>query len=206
MKETITDLDNIGFMPVPYLCDDAGNPITAEGVEMPKDANGNYMSVCMGGSPDYFIIPQRSEKQDEAKEFLRFVFSTEYMPNLANDLQAPLAIEFDDSKCEKNAWYKEVDDAMEHIYISDVWTGTKMQAYCKIGLYYNPATPPFSQLSMSGFGSSSKLLDSATGKMITDSSQATGIAVTENVYNYVHGNYKAAKDDWANAIKIVGGK
>ena len=68
---------------------------------------------------DYFIIPQRSEKQDEAKAFLRFVFSTEYMPNLANDLQAPLAIDFDDSKCDKNAWYKEVDDAMKHIYTAD---------------------------------------------------------------------------------------
>ena len=206
MKETITDLDNIGFMPVPYLSDDAGNPITGEGVEMPKDADGNYLSVCMAGTPDYFIIPQRSEKQDEAKEFLRFIFSTEYMPNLANDLQAPLAIDFDDSKCDKNAWYKEVDDAMERIHMADVWTGTKMQAYSKIGLYYNPATPPFSQLSMSSFGSSTKLLDSATGKMITDVSQASGTAVTENVYNYVNGNYKAAKDDWANAIKIVGGK
>lgn len=206
MESTITDIDNIGYMPIPYLSDDAGNPLTAEGVEMPKDENGNYMSYYLSTSPDYLVIPQRSKNQEEAKNFLRFMFSPEYMVNLGNDLQAPLAIDYDDSKCEKNAWFKEVDAALDCTHMCDIWTASKMQAYSRIGLYYNPATPPFSQLSMSTFGSCEKLVDSATGKTIKDASEATGVAVSENVYNYVNGNYKMARNDWANNIKLIGGK
>ena len=206
MKETITDIDNIGFMPVPYLSDNAGNPLTAEGVEMPKDEAGNFKNIFYIDAPDYFVIPQRSENQDEAKNFLRFIFSKEYMPKLLEDLQTPLAIDFDDSEVEKNAWYQEVEAAIERSQLLDVWTASKMQAYERIGLYHNPGTAPFSQLSMSSFGSSTKLIDSATGKMITDASQATGVAVTENVYNYVKGNYKTAVDNWANSIKVIGGQ
>ena len=207
MEATITDLDNIGYMPIPYMSDEEGKPITAEGVEMPKDEDGNYLSYYLAsGSPDYFVIPQRSKNQEEAKNFLRFMFSEEYMPNLGNDIQAPLAIDYDVSKCNKNAWFKEVDDAMQRMHLCDIWTGNKMQAYSKIGFYYNPASPPFSQLSMGVFGSNDKLIDSATGKKIKNASEATGVAVTENVYNYVAGNYKAARDDWSNAIKLIGGK
>lgn len=207
MRETITDLDNVGFMPVPYMSDEKGNPITADGVEMPKDENGNYQAITMqGGSPDYFMIPTRSEKQEEAKDFLRFMFSTDYMPKLLSDMNAPLAFTFDESKAEVNAFYKEVQKAKENSYLYDIWTASKVQAFAKIGFYYNPSSAPFSLLSMSNFGSSKKWIDSATGKTITDPAQATGIAVTENVYNYVSGNYKAARDGWADSLKILGGK
>ena len=57
---------------------------------------------------------------------------------------------------------------------------------------------------MSGFGSSEKLIDSATGRMISSESEATGTAVTENVYNYVIKNHKAAVDGWTDALRIVG--
>ena len=207
MRDTITDLDNVGFMPIPYMSDDKGNPLTAEGVEMPKDEKGNYQNIDQaGGTPDYFMIPARSEKQEEAKDFLRFIFSTDYMPNLLSDMNAPLAFEFDESKAEINAFYKEVQKAKEDSYRMDVWTASKVQAFAKVGFYYNPSTAPFSLLSMSNFGSSKKWIDSATGKTITDPAQATGIAVTENVYNYVSGNYKAARDGWADSLKVLGGK
>lgn len=204
MKATITDMDNIGFMPIPYLSDEAGEPVVAAGVEMPKNEDGEYMNVSYMNSPDYFVIPQRSQNQEEAKNFLRFMFSEEYMPSLLTDVQTPLAIDFDDSKAEKGTWYKEVENAMKNLHISDVFTGSKMQVYERIKFYYNPAVAPFSNLVMSSFGSSEKLIDSATGKMISNASEATGIAVTENVYNYVTKNHRAAVDGWTDALRIVG--
>ena len=42
MEATIEDGENIGFMPVPWMSDDEGNPLTADGVEMPKNEDGTY--------------------------------------------------------------------------------------------------------------------------------------------------------------------
>lgn len=205
MEATIKDVDNIGYMPIPWMSDAEGNPITAEGVEMPKNAAGEYLSVDNLTSTDFWVIPARSENQEEAKNFLRFIYSQEYMPQLMNDLQTTLAIEFDDSACEKSAWYEKIKYVEEHTYVSDVWTGSKLQMYSRIGYYYNPTFAPFSQLSMSQFGSSEILIDSATGKKIKDASEATGVAVTENVYKYVIGNHKTAQEGWKDSIKLVGG-
>lgn len=206
MKETITDADAWGFMPVPYLSDEAGNPITAEGVEMPKNEDGSYASYTYLNVPDYFAIPARSENQEDAKDFLRFIFSEEYMPTLQTDLQAPLCFEFDDAKVEKTAWFNEVANLVDCSTTADVYTGNIMQIYGKIGYYYNPDTAPFSRLSQSGFGSSNKLIDSATGKQISSASEATGVAVTENVYKYVQGNYKTALVKWNEAVRLVEGR
>ena len=49
MEATIEDEENIGFMPVPWMSDEAGNPVTAEGVEMPKDKDGNYPEESVHG-------------------------------------------------------------------------------------------------------------------------------------------------------------
>lgn len=205
MKASITDGENWGFMPVPYLSDDAGNPITASGVEMPKNADGSYANYTYINTPDYFVISKRAKNQEEAKAFLKFIFSEEYMVTLQNDIQAPLCFEFDNSKVEKSAWFNEVDTLVSKSTGADVFTGNKMQIYGKIGYYYNPNSAPFSRLSQSGFGSSNKLIDSATGKEISDASKAQGVAVTENVYKYVHGNYNTALTSWNEARRVVEG-
>ena len=206
MKETITDLDNIGFMPVPYLSDEAGNPVTGEGVEMPRNEDGSYRPFVYMNSPDFFIVPAKSQKQDLAKEFLRFLFSEDYLPKLQQDLQAPLCFEFDNSSVEKNAWFSQVDAVMKSVEIPNTWTTNKMRIYGKIGFYYDPNTAPFSNLSQSGFGNNHIWIDSATGQEISDASEASGIAVTENVYNYVIGNYNVAVVSWNEAMQALGGE
>ena len=70
-------------------------------------------------------------------------------------------------------------------------------------MYNNPTQAPFSRLSISGFGSSKKLVDSATGKEISKQEDAKGVAVTENVYNYVYNNYKTAVDSWSNVKDFI---
>ena len=205
MKESVTDESAWGFMPIPYLSDDAGNPITADGVEMPKNEDGSYANYTYLNSPDYFAVPSRADNQEDAMDFLRFMFSTEYMPTLQTDLQSPLCFEFDDSSVKKTAWFSEVADLVEITTGADVFTGNKMQVFGKIGYYHNPETAPFSRLSQSGFGSSNKLIDSATGKEISTVDQATGVAVTENVYKYVNGNYNTAAAEWNENRRLVEG-
>ena len=194
MQSTIEDVDNLGFMPIPYLSDDAGNPITDEGVEMQKNEDGSYKNCAHLNNADFFVIPTKAsdENKEIAKDFLKFMFSEDYMPTL----QTPLCFDFDDSSVEKTAWLKEVSTLVDNTTNVKSWFGTKTQAYGKITIYYNPQEAPFSRLSISGFGSSKKLIDSATGKEISNRQDATGIAVTENVYNYVYNNYKTAASNW----------
>ena len=205
MKETITDEDNFGFMPIPYLSDEEGNPITDEVVEMPKNEDGSYMNYTRINRDDFFIIPSRisEEEKENAKDFLRFMFSEEYMPILQTDLQALLCFEFDDSTVEKTAWFQSVTEFMEKTTTANNYFGTKLQIYDKIALYNNPNQAPFSRLSISGFGSSKKMVDSATGKEINNVGNAAGIAVTENVYNYVYNNYKTAAGTWGSVKEFL---
>lgn len=198
METTIEDIDNLGFMPIPYLSDDAGNPITDDGVEMPKHEDGSYANYVRLNVADYFTIPTRAteEGKENAKDFLKFMFSEEYMVNLQNDLQAALCFEFDNSSVEKTAWLNEVETVLENSTYLGRWYGTKQQIYNKIKLYNNPTEAPFSRLSISSFGSSKKLIDTATGREIGNKADAKGIAVTENVYKYVNGNYKTAANSW----------
>lgn len=205
MKATIEDEANWGFMPVPYMSDEEGNPLTADGVEMPKNEDGSYANYTYVNTPDYFCIPSRAANTEDAKDFLRFLFSDDYMPTLQTDLQAPLCFTFDDSTVEKSAWFSEVADLTNVTTLADVYTGNILQVYGKIGFYHNPDNAPFSRLSQSGFGSSSKWFDSATGKEITSPDKATGVAVTENVYNYVRGNYNTILGKWHEIIRLVEG-
>lgn len=206
MKSTIEDENNWGFMPIPYMSDDKGNPITAEGVELPKNEDGSYANFTYVNVPDYFTVPSRAANVEDAVAFLRFIFSDEYIATLQTDLQAPLCFEFDNSSVQKSAWFGEVDKLIKKTTLADVYTGNVLQVYGKMGIYHNPQNAPFSRLSQSGFGSSNKWIDSATGKEIASPDKATGIAVTENVYNYVHGNYNTVLGKWAETLRLVEGK
>lgn len=205
MKETVTDEDNLGFMPIPYLSDDEGNPLTAEGVEMPKSEDGQYLNYVMPNTEDYFIIPSAIADEDktEAKAFLRFMFDDSYLPTLEEDLQSPLCYDFDDSSVKKGAWFGEVADVVKTYHNGGFYSGELLDQYNKIGFYNNPTTDPAARLSISSFGSSKKWIDSATGKEISDRTKATGVGVTENVYNYVYNNYKEAEANWSTIKKFV---
>ena len=203
MRATITDEEAWGFMPIPYMSDAKGNPITDKGVEMPKNEDGSYANYTYVNNPDYFVIPSRSQNQEEAKAFLKFMFSEEYMTTLQTDLQAPLCFEFDDTEVKKTAWFGEVDNLVKKTTPADVYTGNIMQMYGKINYYHNPNAAPFSRLSQSGFGSSNKWIDSTTGKLIASREDATGVGVTENVYKYVSGNYKALVAKWRGMVQSV---
>lgn len=206
MRETIEDDTAWGFMPIPYLSDEEGNPITKDGVEMPTLEDGTYANWAYLNEPDYFCISNRAKNPDEAKAFLKFLLSEEYMPQLQTDLQSLLCYDFDDTDVKKSAWFSELDQFLAKTTIGDTFTGSKMQVYGKIAFYYNPfGTAPFSRLSQSGYGSSKVLIDSATGKEISSEEEATGIAVTENVYNYVHGNYNGCMSTWNEARRVVEG-
>lgn len=206
MKEMIKDENNLGFMPVPYMSDAEGNPITAEGVEMPKNEDGSYANYTYINNVDFFMIPERATNKEDAKDFLKFLFSEEYMPTLQTDLQSPLCFTFDDSSVEKGSWFKEVAAVSEKITLADVFTTNKMQIYGEIGLYYNPDTAPFSRLSLGDFGAVDVLVDSATGEEISSAASADGIAISENVYNYVLGNYKQGRKNWDERVNRVEGK
>lgn len=205
MKATVTDEDNLGFMPIPYLSDDEGNPLTAKGVEMPKDENGNYTNYYMPNVEDYFIIPSAiaDDNKTEAKNFLRFMFDDSYLPTLEEDLQSPLCFNFDDSSVKKGSWFGEVSNLMNTCVNGDIYTGEILEEYSKIGFYNNPNIDPAARLAISSFGSSQKWIDSATGKEIADRNKATGVAVTENVYNYVYNNYKELEANWSTIKKFV---
>lgn len=204
MEATIEDEKAWGFMPYPYLSDEEGNPLTREGVEMPKNEDGEYMNYARTNTSDYLCIPTRSQNQEEAKNFLRFMFSEEYMPTLQQDCQSLLVYEFDDTNVEKSEWLKEITAFASETKVMSVFTGSKMQAYGGISEYHNPnCAGTFSRLAQSAYGSSKVLIDSATGKKISSAGAATGTAVTENVYNYVHENYLNCVEDWGETVRRI---
>ena len=196
--------DKLGFMPTPWMSDDEGNYLIAEGATPAKDENGNYQAITRMNAVDYFVIPSAAICPDLAKQFLQFIFSEEYLPTLCEDLQSPMCFELDDSKVEKTPWFAEVDKVFDVAAEVESWAPTRLCNYGRIGIYYNPDVPPFARLVQSSFGSSTKLIDSATGKVITDASQATGLAVTENVYKYLQGNYTQGVKRFADSKKELG--
>ena len=196
--------DSLGFMPVPWLSDAEGNYLIEEGATPATDADGNYQSISRMNNIDFFMIPTTAECPDLAKEFLLFLFSEEYMPTLCEDLQSPMCFEFDDSTVEKSDWFKQVDYVMEHITPVESWAPTKLFCYGRVGIYYNPYTPPFASLVQSAFGSSTTWIDTATGKKVDSREAATGLAVTENVYNYLKGNLERGKIDFRLSKQELG--
>lgn len=194
MSTVIMDVNNWGFMPVPMLTDDSGNPITKEGVEMPKNADGSYAPYLDVNTQDFLCIPTKSDKVDLAKKFLKFIFSEKYLPTLEETLQAPVCFECDDADVKYNAWAKSVAAIVEtstlgRNYTSNPMFGIGALNYCGDGL-------PYARLSQGGYGSITKLYDTATGEVITDASLAKGFAITENVYRYVQSNYNYRLQHW----------
>ena len=196
--------DKIGFMPTPWLSDDEGNYLIADGATPAKDENGNYQSIVRMNNIDFMFIPERAECPELAEQFLLFLFSEDYMPKLCEDLQSPMCFEFDDSSVQKTTWFAEVDKLMDISTTVEGWVCTKMCNYGRVGVYYNPGVAPYSRLVQCSFGSNTKLVDSATGKEIKNAADATGIAVSENVYKYVFGNYQRGLQAFQDSKKELG--
>ena len=205
MESTIEDVENVGFMPIPWMSDEQGNPLTADGVEMPKNEDGTYRPYdYYTSSAEYMCIPKDASDKDNAKQFIRFITSGEYLPKLVNDIQSGVAFEYDDSQVEASVWFERVlavRDACTKISFN---SDSKLAQYGRIGFYNNPATAPYSQLSTGAFGNTEKWVDSANGKVLKEGEKASGISVTENVYNYVILNHKAAVSGWDESKQMVG--
>ena len=204
MGSVIEGDENVGFMPVPYMSDDAGNPITAEGVELEKNEDGTYKSVIAMNRPGFYLIPSDSKNQEDAKDFLHFLLSEEYLPVVEEDQQSPVGYICADSEVEKNLWFQSVEEALDRSTASDVFTPCKLMLYGRISFGF--VSSPYTKLVMGEFGSSEKMIDSATGSAIREGTAVTGVAVSENVYNYVQENYRKAVEEWPNLINLVGGK
>ncbi len=205
MKESIENEDDWGYMPVPYLSDEEGNPITADGVEMPKNEDGSYKnySFAQGSAADSAIIPVYSENKEISKKFIRFLTSSEYLPKIASDMQSPVAYECDYSKLENRThWFDQVVHVNE-VSVMASWFTTNL---LKDSLRFYQATEvaPFTQLSMGTYGSVSKMVDSATGKELSNGATPTGYAVTENVYKYIGENFEAGRVNWNRKKVEVG--
>ena len=205
MESTIEDVENVGFMPIPWMSDEQGNPLTADGVEMPKNEDGTYRPYdYYTSSAEYMCIPKDASDKDNAKQFIRFITSGEYLPKLVNDIQSGVAFEYDDSQVEASVWFERVlavRDACTKISFN---SDSKLAQYGRIGFYNNPATAPYSQLSTGAFGNTEKWVDSANGKVLKEGEKASGVSVTENVYNYVILNHKAAVSGWDESKQMVG--
>lgn len=205
MEASIEDDSAWGFMPVPWMSDEDGNPITAEGVEMPKDADGNYKPYDYSSSSGAFmVIPSEARNKENAKKFLRFMVSSEYLPRLEEDMQSCLCFEVDHTKVEKTAWFEEVLKVQDKVVKADYFSPHKMVLYGQMSFYKNPGTTPYTSLATGRFGSVEKMVDSATGKTLNSGDTPTGVAVTENVYKYVIGNAESAKRVWDEAKALVG--
>ena len=63
---------------------------------------------------------------------------------------------------------------------------------------------PYAKLSQGGYGSIEKYYDSKTLKPIASPEDAKGIAITENVYNYVQYNYNYKVIHWPEYKQILG--
>ena len=196
--------ENVAFMPTPWMADENGNPITKEGVEMPKDENGNYKPYVKINTQDYFCIPTKAYAPELAQDFLLFMFSSDYLSTVAETLQSPVCFEYGDVEIEKTSWFASVDHTMKTSVQASSFAPNKLALYGRIGFYYNPDVAPFSRLVQSSFGSSNILVDSATGKVIQSADQATGVAVTENVYKYVKGNFDRSSIAFQDAKKELG--
>ncbi len=196
--------NDIGFMPVPWLSDDEGNYLVADGATPSKDEDGNPRAISRMNVADYFMIPTGAQSPDLAQEFLLFMFSEEYLPTLCEDLQSPMCFEADYSQVKKTQWFGEVDRVMANITPVESWAPTTLCNYGRVQFYYNPGNQPFSRMVQCSFGSCTRLIDSATGQQIQSAAEATGIAVSENVYNYLQGNYAQGKKDFRDSKKELG--
>lgn len=192
------DLENWGFMPVPTMTDDEGKALCAEGVTVPTDEKGNYVQYLGINTQDFMFVPTRSQKQDLAKDFLKYMYSEDSLATIEENIQAPVCFTCNDSEIELNGWAKQVQGYVD----SAVKANTLCKTYSTnpmfgIGaLNFVSDTLPYAKLSQGGYGSINKYYDSKTLNPIASPEEATGVAITENVYKYVQWNYNYKVSHW----------
>lgn len=196
--DLMADLENWAFMPVPTLTDDNGKALCSEGATVPTDKDGNYVQYLGINNQDYMYIPMRSQKQDLAKDFLKYMFSEKPLATIEQNFQAPVCFECDDENLELNTWATQVKKAVNRA----VEAGTLCKTYSTNPMFgvgalsYVSDALPYAKLSQGGYGSIDKYYDSKTLKPIASAKDAKGVAITENVYNYVQWNYNFKISHW----------
>ncbi len=192
------DLENWGFMPVPTMTDDEGKALCAEGVTVPTDADGNYVQYLGINTQDFMFIPARSAKQDLAKDFLKYMYSEDALATIEENIQAPVCFDCNDADIELNHWAKQVkeyvDSAVEANTLCTTYSTNPM--FGLGALNFVSDTLPYAKLSQGGYGAIDKYYDSKTLKEIASPEDATGVAITENVYNYVQWNFNYKLSHW----------
>ncbi len=200
------DLGNWGFMPVPTMTDDEGKALCAAGVTVPTDENGNYVQYLGINTQDFMFVPARSQKQDLAKDFLKYMYSEDSLATIEENIQAPVCFTCNDSEIELNGWAKQVQGYVDN--------AVKANSLCKTystnpmfglgALNFVADTLPYAKLSQGGYGSINKYYDSKTLNPIASPEEATGVAITENVYNYVQWNYNYKVSHWQEFKQRLG--
>ncbi len=196
--DLMVDLDNWGFMPVPTLTDSNGKALCADGATVPTDKDGKYVQYLGINNQDFMFIPMRSQKQDLGKKFLKFMYSEKVLATIEENFQAPVCFECDDKDIELNAWAKQVkkcvDRAVKAKALCKTYTTNPMFGVGALG--FDSDVSPYAKLSQGGYGSIDKYYDSKTLKPISSAKDAKGMAITENVYNYVQWNYNYKVSHW----------
>lgn len=204
--DLMADLDNWGFMPVPTMTDDDGKALCADGVTVPTDEKGNYVQYLGINSQDFMFIPARSQKQDLSKDFLKYMFSETSLATIEENIQAPVCFECNDEKIELNHWAKQVNKFVKNaVKANSFCTTYSTNPMFGLGaLDFVSDTLPYAKLSQAGYGSIKKYYDSKTLKPIASAKEANGIAITENVYNYVQWNYNYKLSHWQEFKQKLG--
>lgn len=202
----MTDLDNWGFMPVPVLTDNSGKAIAKDGVTVPTDKDGNYIAVLGINNQDYMFIPKRSQKQDLAKDFLKFMFGRKSLAKMEEDIQAPVCFKCDDENIKLNGWAKQVNTAVQNSVENNAFckTYTTNPLYGVGALNFISDSLPYAKLAKGGYGSVNKYYDSKTLQPISSPAAAKGIAISENVYKYVQWNVNYKLSHWNEYKRIAG--
>jgi len=185
-------------MPVPTMTDDEGKALCAEGVTVPTDENGNYVQYLGINTQDFMFIPTRSVKQDLAKDFLKYMYSEDSLAIIEEKIQAPVCFTCNDEEIELNNWAKQVNSYVDNaVKANSLCTTYSTNPMFGLGaLNFVSDTLPYAKLSQGGYGSIHKYYDSKTMKPIASPEEAEGIAITENVYNYVEWNYNYKLSHW----------
>jgi len=204
--DLMADLDNWGFMPVPTMTDEKGKALCSEGATVPTDKDGNYVQYLGINTQDFMFIPTRSEKQDLAKAFLKYMFSADALATIEENIQAPVCFECNDKNIKLNNWAKQVKKYVNNaVSANSLCTTYSTNPMFGVGaLNFVSDTLPYAKLSQGGYGSIKKYYDSKTLKPISSAKDATGIAITENVYNYVKWNYNYKLSHWQEFKQKLG--
>lgn len=204
--DLMENLDAWGFMPVPTMTDAEGKALCAEGVTVPTDEDGNYVPYLGINTQDFMFIPKRTAKQDLAKDFIKYMFSEDALATIEESIQAPVCFECNNEDIELNNWAKQVKGYVDSAVKADALCTTySTNPMFGVGaLNFVSDTLPYAKLSQAGYGSINKYYDSKTLKEIASPEDATGIAITENVYKYVQWNYNYKLSHWQEYKQRLG--